>query len=240
MCTTIAHPQPDKKTYPIAILIYPHAEILDFIGPLEMFSQTTYNNSITDPERAFSINHISRERTVLTGFPTGSCMEILTHMTIEEASKHIESFDILVVPGGNTSLLLQYAKEKNPESRFVESFTQLQSEEKQRILLSVCMGAALVASMDAFAGMKAATHHTCYGSQKEDDGSIDVVRGAESGGIMRYVDGGLTKNKSRVVSTGGVSCGMDGALHVAESKVGRGIAECTARMPEYDGKRAEA
>ena len=160
-------------------------------------------------------------------------------MNIEEASKHIENFDILVIPGGNSSLLLQYAREKSPEFRFVESFVQLQSEEKQRVLLSVCTGVALVASMGAFAGMKATTHHMCYDELKEEDGSIDVVRGAESGDIARYVDGGLTKNGLRVVSTGGVSCGMDGALYVAELKVGRESAEFTAKMVEYDWKRAE-
>ena len=235
----MAYSQPDKKVYQVAILIHPHAEILDFTGPIEMFSQTTYNNSITNPERAFTSILISRGRTVLTGIPPGNCMEINTHMTIEEASKHIENFDILVVPGGNSSLLLQYAKEKSPEFHFVESFTQLQSEEKQRVLLSVCTGVALVASMGAFAGMKATTHHMSYDSLKEENGSIDVVRGAESDGVMRYVDGGLTKNGLRVVSTGGVSCGMDGALHVVELKVGRESAEFTAKMTEYDWKRAE-
>lgn len=98
--------------------------------------------------------------------------------------------------------------------------------------MSVCTGAALVASMGAVAGMKATTHHTCYDSLKQDDESIDVVGGAESGRIMRYIDGGLTKNGLRVVSTGGVSCGIDGALYVAELKVGRQSAEFTAKMAE--------
>ena len=120
--------QPDKKVYQVGILIHPYAKILDFTDPLEMFPQTTYNNDTSDPERAFSINPISREPTVPTGVPTGDCMEITTHMTIEEASEHIESFDILVVPGVNTPLLLEFAKEKRPEFCFVESFTQLQSK----------------------------------------------------------------------------------------------------------------
>lgn len=235
----MAYSQPDKKVYQVAILIHPHAEILDFTGPMEMFSETTYNNDTINPERAFGINLISREHTVSTGVPTGNCMEITAHMTIEEASKHIETFDILVVPGGNSPLLLEYAKEKSPEFRFVESFTQLQSKEKQRVLMSVCTGAALIVSTGAFAGMKATTHHMCYDELKQHDESIDVVRGAESGGTMRYVDGGLTKNGLRVVSTGGVSCGMDGALYVAELKVGRERAEFAAKMAEYDWKRTE-
>ncbi len=234
----MAYSQPDKKVYQVAILIHPHAEILDFTGPMEIFSQTTYNNDTINPEQAFNVNLISRAPTVLTGGPTGNCMEITAHMTIEEASKHIESFDILVVPGGNSLLLREFAKEKSPEFCFVKSFTQLQSEEKQRVLVSVCTGAALVVFTGAFAGMKATTHHACYDELKQEDVSIDVVR-AGSGGVMRYVDGGLTKNGLRVVSTGGVSCAIDGALYVAELKVGRERAEFTAKMVDYVWKRAE-
>ena len=102
------------------------------------------------------------------------------------------------MPRGNTPLLLKFAKEESLEFCFVESFTQLQSEEKQRILLSVCTSAALVASTGALAGMKATNHHTCYDPLKQDNESIDVVRGAESGGVMRYVDGGLTRRGLRV------------------------------------------
>ena len=72
--------------------------------------------------------------------------------------------------------------------------------------------------------MKATTHYTCYDSLKQDDESVEVVRGAESGGMMRYVVGGLTKKVLRVVSTGGASCGIDGALYVAK------LAEITAKM----------
>ena len=105
--------------------------------------------------------------------------------------------------------------------------------------MSVCTGAAFVASTGAFAGMKATTHHTYYDSLKQDDVSIDVVRGAGSGGVMRYVDGGLTKNGLRVVSTGGISCGVDGALYVAEMMVGRESAGFTAKMTKYEWKRTE-
>ena len=80
----------------MAILIYLHAEIFDFTGPMEIFSHTMYNNDMIILERAFRINLALRESTVLTSKLTGNCMETTTHMTIEEASKHIARFNILV------------------------------------------------------------------------------------------------------------------------------------------------
>ena len=155
-------------------------------------------------------------------------MGLITHMAIEEARKRIESFDIFAVPCGNTPLLLKFARERIPEFGFVERFTTTAKRGEAMHLMSLCACAALVASTGAFAGMKATTHHTCYDSLKQDDELIEVVRAAESGGMMRYVVGGLTKKGLRVVSTGGVSWSMDEALYVAE------LAEITAKMAEYD------
>ena len=58
-------------------------------------------------------SHIART-TVPTGVPTGvpTCMMITTHMAIEEASKHFEIFDSLVVPSRTTPLLLEFAQGK--------------------------------------------------------------------------------------------------------------------------------
>ncbi|KAK0515980.1 hypothetical protein JMJ35_002014 [Cladonia borealis] len=86
-------------------------------------------------------------------------------------------------------------------------------------LMSLCASAALVASTGALAGMKATTHHMCYDSLKQDDESVGVVRGAESGVVMRW--------------------SMDEALYVAELKVGCESAEFKAQMAEYVWKRAE-
>ena len=60
-------------------------------------------------------------------------------------------------------------------------------------LMGLCASAALVASTGALAGVKATTHHTCYDSLKQDDYLVEVVKGAESGVVMRCFYGGLTR-----------------------------------------------
>ena len=52
------------------------------------------------------------------------------------------------------------------------------------------------------------------------------------------MDGGINKQGKRVLTGGGVSCGLDAALYLAEMKVGREAAEFVARMTELEWKRA--
>ena len=226
-----------KKVYNIAILLYSGADILDVTGPIELLSHVTYNNSMVEPVNAFKLQLVARTPTVLIG----GCMTVTADKTIEEAIKHIDDFDILVVPGGYPNLVQGLASEKGPEYQFVKDFTQLQQRgEDERVLLSVCTGALLVAATGAFGGLKATTHHLSYDLLKEMDKSIDVIKLVDSDGTRRYADGGLKKAGLRVVSAGGVSCGMDAALYVAELKVGREAAEFVAKMAEYNRKRVAA
>lgn len=86
-----------------------------------MFSQTTYSNDTINLERAFGTNLISRKPTVPTSVPTGKYMQFTTLMTIEEANKHVKSFDV----GRNTLLLLNLSKEKDPENESAEFTTKV-------------------------------------------------------------------------------------------------------------------
>lgn len=71
----------------------------------------------------------------------------------------------------------------------------------------------------------------------EIDQSVDLVDCVDSDGTRRFVDRGLKKDGLKVVSAGGVSCGMNAALFVGELKVGREAAEFVAKMAEYNWKR---
>ena len=168
-------------------------------------------------------------------------MTITADALISDTIKRISDFDLLVVPGGMPNLLQGFASENSPEYQFVKSFVDLpQKGTEERLLLSVCTGALLVAATGAFGGLMATTHHMFYDHLTEIDQSIDLVNCVDSDGTRRYVDGGLKKDGLRVVSAGGVSCGMDAALFVGELKVGREAAEFVAKMAEYKWKRVSA
>lgn len=92
------------------------------------------------------------------------------------------------------------------------------------LTMSVCTGAFVLASTGLLAGKPATTHHDAYKSFAVQFPDIKVQRGA------RFVESG------NLATAGGLTSGIDLALHVVQRYFGRKVAEDTAYMLEYQGK----
>ena len=92
------------------------------------------------------------------------------------------------------------------------------------LTMSVCTGAFLLAKTGLLAGKAATTHHGSYGRFGMTMKDIRLKRG------YRFVDEG------NVATSGGLSCGMDLALHVVERYYGHQAAENAALWLEYQGE----
>ncbi|MDQ0894658.1 DJ-1/PfpI family protein [Agromyces ramosus] len=93
------------------------------------------------------------------------------------------------------------------------------------LLLSVCNGAAVVASAGLLDGHEATAHWLRLDEWEHTYPAVDWVRGT------RYVDDG------DVVSTAGILSGIDGTLHIVERLAGADVAADAARAiewPHYD------
>ncbi len=91
------------------------------------------------------------------------------------------------------------------------------------VTMSVCTGAFLLARTGLLSGKSATTHHSSYRTFAMQFPDVRVKRG------VRFVDEGS------VASAGGLSSGMDLALHVVERYFGRDVATETAYQLEYQG-----
>jgi transcriptional regulator GlxA family with amidase domain/YHS domain-containing protein len=89
--------------------------------------------------------------------------------------------------------------------------------------MSVCTGAFPLAKTGLLSGKVATTHHAAYRELAMDFPEVRVRRGA------RFVDGG------NIATSGGLSSGIDLALHVVERYYGREVARNTAYQMEYQG-----
>ncbi len=116
------------------------------------------------------------------------------------------AFDVLVVPGGAM---------RNVTARGIEWIKAASG--KARITMSVCMGALLLAKAGLLEGLEATTHHWGFDQLQRLAPTCRVVRGP------RFVDAG------RIVTTAGVTAGIDGALHVVERLHGAEAAAWTAK-----------
>ena len=90
--------------------------------------------------------------------------------------------------------------------------------------MSVCTGAVLLAKTGLLSGKSATTHHGSYGRFGMTMTDISLKRG------YRFVDEG------NVATSGGLSCGIDLALHVVERYYGRQVAENAALWLEYQAE----
>ena len=91
------------------------------------------------------------------------------------------------------------------------------------VTMSVCTGAFLLAATGLLNGKSATTHHSAYKNFAMKYPDIVTKRGA------RFVDEG------NLASAGGLTSGIDLALHVVERYFGRDVATSTAYQLEYQG-----
>ncbi len=120
--------------------------------------------------------------------------------------------DILVVPGGNAGSVLY-----NPEAM---SWIRKTAREAD-LVLSVCNGATILADVGLLDGLEATTHH----------GAISTLRRMAPRTVvhsdLRFVDNG------KVITSAGVSAGIDASLHIVSRLLGEDRARRTARYMEY-------
>ena len=123
--------------------------------------------------------------------------------------------------------------------KLINAFNQSPATTSEKIIFSICTGALLLGAAGVLTGLKATTHHIALDILRGQDKSIEVISSVSSEGKpSRYVDGGVNRQGKRVVTAGGVTCGLDGALYVAELKAGREPAEMTAKILEHNWQKS--
>jgi transcriptional regulator GlxA family with amidase domain len=127
--------------------------------------------------------------------------------------------DLLVIPGGATSAPL-----KNPD---VIAWVKRVSGETE-ITMSVCTGAFILAKAGLLDGQEATTHWFHLTRLGKAAPNIQVRSN------VRFVDTG------KIVTTAGVSAGIDGALHVVDRLLGHKAAARIAKGMEYRWDEAGA
>jgi transcriptional regulator GlxA family with amidase domain len=125
--------------------------------------------------------------------------------------------DIVLLPGGDTGRPLA-------DKAVIEWIKK--SSLTAKYMVSVCTGALLLAEAGLLNGKQATTHTCCWG-ELEKYKDIKVVRN------VRFIDNG------NVITTEGISAGIDGALYLVEKINGLEAANATARYMMYDWKRDE-
>ena len=191
----------------VGILIFPDVEVLDFCGPFEVFSVTRLDEEARRTEPSpFEVLLIAEtnETVVATGG-----LKVTPDVTLESCPP----LDILVVPGGwgtraeiKNQRLLDWIAQRG---RAVETLT------------SVCTGAMLLGQAGLLDGRRATTHWRSLGWMRESFPAVTVEE------KLHVVEDG------NVLTSAGISAGIDMALRVVTRYFGEAVGRATARNMEY-------
>lgn len=194
----------------VGILVFDGVEVLDFCGPFEVFATTIMPgvDPLDEAARPFRVLTIAERANPVC---CSGGLLVHPHHTIENHPP----LDILVVPGG-------YGTRREANNARLLDWIAAQ-DERTELTTSVCTGAFLLAARGILDGRPATTHWA----------SIERLRtthpGVEVREQVRFVDDG------RVLTSAGVSAGIDMALHVVSRLLGGDVASTTARRMEYEG-----
>lgn len=202
---------PDEMTamLNVAIYVYPEVEVLDFAGPYEVFttaSRVHLNKALPGPE-PFKVFTVAREK---GNVRARAGLVVTPDFTMEDTHPPV---DVLLVPGGVVTAELAMPA--------VSKWIQRTAANAQ-ITVSVCTGAFLLAQAGLLDGKNATTHWEDVAEMREMFPRVNVLE------ERRWVDEG------DVVTSAGISAGMDMSLHLVERIAGLELAVHTARQMDYD------
>ena len=191
----------------IGIVIFEDIEVLDFCGPFEVFSVTRLDEERRREEPSpFELLLISQFNQPVT---TTGGMKVLPHFTFDDCP----ALDILVVPGGwgartemHNEAMLSFVRSRAPHAE---------------TLASVCTGALILGNGGLLDGLSATTHWRYLQMMQELFPKVTVDSKSH------------VVKAGKVITSAGISAGIDMALHVVTDYFGEGIARATARHMEY-------
>ena len=197
-------------TLTIGIYIFDNVEVLDFAGPYEVF---------TTAARMHARSHESEQplfRVVTIG-PSSDTVQARAGLkldpdfTIEEHPK----LDCLIVPGGVVTAELH-------RPQLIAWLNQ--QMQQVPITASVCTGAFLLAQTGRLDGLEVITHWEDISDLRAAFPMVQIKEG------VRWTDNGA------VVTSAGISAGIDMSLHLVERMADRALALRTAKQMDFDWK----
>ena len=197
------------KKINVGIFIFDEVEVLDFAGPFEVFSRTRLlkgaESRRSNDSAPFNPFTVSIDKKPLTA--TGG-LKIIADYTFNNFPK----IDILIVPGGygtrtllNNEILLKWIKAVS---------------DKANITASVCTGSLLLAKAGLLEGKRATTHWGAIEALKSISKDIQVIT------ERRVVN-------DEIITSAGVSSGIDMAFMIVENLYGEEVASDTSKYIEF-------
>lgn len=195
-------------TTTIAIYLFPDVEVLDFAGPYEVFTTASRVHGRRNPGAQALFR-------VVTVAAHGGLVRARAGLEVRPDHQLADhpALDVLVVPGGVINAELDHA----------QAIDWIARQSRSGVLTaSVCTGAFLLAKAGLLAGKSATTHWEDIDEMRSMFPEVTVEAN------RRWLDLGS------LVTSAGISAGIDMSLHLVERLAGRELALATARQMDID------
>lgn len=194
-------------TLSIAIFVFPEVEVLDFAGPYEVFTTASrvFAKQSSEPPPFRVFTVAGAAGTVRAR----AGLVVTPDFTVAEHP----AVDVLIIPGGVVTAELA-------KPQVVEWI--MRTAGTAQLTASVCTGAFLLAQAGLLEGRRATTHWEDVAEMRE------MFPGVTVEDQPRWVDEGA------IVTSAGISAGMDMSLHLVARLAGRELARRAARQMDYD------
>ena len=184
------------KPLNVAILLFNHAQVLDYAGPYDVFTSAGGKN--------FNVYTVAATKEAIITMPN---LSVNPQYSILDSPKP----DVLIIPGGMWTSVgeetLNWIKKNSMEADYT---------------LSVCTGAFILAETGILDGLEATTHSAGLDILEKKYPAIKKVHNN-----MRFVDNG------NVITSAGVSAGIDASFYLIVKILGEDWAEAIATNLEY-------
>ena len=191
----------------IGIVIFDDIEVLDFCGPFEVFSATRLDEERRREESSpFAVLLVSQSSRLVT---TTGGMKVIPDVAFADCPP----LDIVVVPGG-------WGARKEMHNKTLLAFVRAGALHAET-LAAVCTGALILGSAGLLEGLRATTHWR----------SLQMMQELFPG-VMVDSKSHVVK-EGKIITSAGISAGIDMALHVVADHFGEDVARSTARHMEY-------
>lgn len=199
-----------KKNF--AILLFDKIEVLDFAGPFEVFS--VCGASGPNPGH-FNVYTVAENSPVIAR----NGLSINPQFSLDNCPVP----DIMVIPGGGGFYEdgSPFGSRKEMHNPVIINWIKKYNETAE-LMLSVCTGSLILAKAGLLDGLSATTHWKAMDQLKEVAPNTKLLYDE------RWVDNG------RIITSAGVSAGIDMSLYVISKLMGTKVADETARYMQYD------
>jgi cyclohexyl-isocyanide hydratase len=228
--------------FTLLALIYPNFNTLDLNGPVEVLGNAAARD-LNKGEPIFKIIIAAASSPT----PAFEGVSIASDSTLSNALQLVKDrkVDLLLIPGaggtGISDMLANNTKDKQTYFQIISTFATTSGNGPSgnpRWLISISVGASLVGFAGGLAGLTATTHWNEISSlyracQQYMDRNGQMASDKTNVVRKRWVDGGKNKAGVRILSSGGVSCGIDCALWYLSQALTLQEAVDTAMLMDY-------